>query len=152
MAAFGVSHAAWVSPDHNRSIFGLFIVRFSVCYTDGIQEGMMAIKQPQTMSVTEFKAKLGTIASTIGDQPIVVENHGEPRLMVFSAESGEALIEELERARRQAILRRFEAIQTWNDEHNADLTDENELLERVVQEVRAYRAEERTQSGKGRRS
>ncbi|MCO5218156.1 MAG: hypothetical protein M9953_06040 [Thermomicrobiales bacterium] len=84
----------------------------------------MAIKQPKTMSVTEFKSKLGSIASDIGDQPIVVENHGEPRLMVFSAEAGEAMVEELERKRRQEILRKFEAIQKHNDEHNADLTQE----------------------------
>ncbi|MCA9832977.1 MAG: hypothetical protein KC435_03475 [Thermomicrobiales bacterium] len=98
----------------------------------------MAIKQPQTMSVTEFKSKLGTIASTIGDEPIVVENHGEPRLMVFSAEAGEAIVEELKRKRQQEILRKFEAIQKWNDEHNADLTqqDIDEIALKAGREVR----------------
>lgn len=111
----------------------------------------MAIKQPKTMSVTEFKSRLGSIANEIGDQPIVVENHGEPRLMVFSAEVGEAMVEELERKRRQEILRKFEAIHTWNDTHNTDLTEE-ELLEKVVQEVRAFREEQHEQSRSEHRS
>lgn len=110
----------------------------------------MAIKQPQTMSVTEFKSKLGTIASTIGDEPIVVENHGEPRLMVFSAEAGEAIVEELKRKRQQEILRKFEAIHTWNDKHNTDLTEE-ELLEKVVEEVRAYQTEQSERFANGQR-
>lgn len=98
----------------------------------------MAIKQPKTMSVTEFKSKLGTITSEIGDQPIVVENHGEPRLMVFSAEAGEAMVEELKRQRQLEILRRFEAIQKRNDELNADLTQEeiDEIALRAGREIR----------------
>lgn len=98
----------------------------------------MAIKHPKTMSVTEFKSKLGSIASDIGDQPIVVENHGEPRLMVFSAEAGEALVEELERKRRQEILRKFEVIRSRSAERNADLSEDEltELALRAGREVR----------------
>lgn len=112
----------------------------------------MAIKQPKTMSVTEFKSKLGSIANEIGDQPIVVENHGEPRLMVFSAEAGEAMVADLKKQRQLEVLRRFEAIHAWNDEHNADLTDEIEVGKRIAEEVSKYRAEQRERAQNGHRS
>jgi prevent-host-death family protein len=89
----------------------------------------------RTISATEAKVNFGAVTQQVIDdgEPVVVENHGQPRVAIIPVRQLDRLAELEEQERRRAWLERVRALRTRVREKNQDLTDEQ--AEQIADEI-----------------
>jgi prevent-host-death family protein len=96
-----------------------------------------AQRKTRTVSSNEAKQRWGKMMNAVNDgERVVVASHGRPRVAVVSVEDLERLEALDEQERREAFIRRLEALQWRQAERNKDLTDE-EIEELATRATRA---------------
>jgi len=94
---------------------------------------------PRTVSSTEAKNRLGSLIGWVAEtrDEVIVENHGEPTVVLMSFAEYEELLALREKARRASILDRMRALRQESLARNQDLTPEEgeALAERFAREV-----------------
>ena len=88
-----------------------------------------------TISATEAKVNFGAVTQQVIDdgEPVVVENHGQPRVAIVPVQQLERLVELEEQERRRAWLERVRALRARVREKNQDLTDKQ--AEQIADEI-----------------
>jgi prevent-host-death family protein len=89
----------------------------------------------RTISATEAKVNFGAVTQQVIDdgEPVVVENHGQPRVAIVPVQQLDRLAELEEQERRRAWLERARALRSSVLEKNADLTSEQ--AEQIADEI-----------------
>jgi prevent-host-death family protein len=89
----------------------------------------------RTISATEAKVNFGAVTQRVIDdgEPVVVENHGQPRVAIVPVEKLDRLAELEEQERRRVWLERVRALRARVREKNQDLTDEQ--AEQIADEI-----------------
>ncbi len=94
---------------------------------------------PRRVSASEAKNKLGSIVGWVLDtqDEVIIENHGQPRVVIMSFAEYEKVQVLKEQARRQAALARLRAARERVRERTLDLTEEQalELADRFTRDV-----------------
>ena len=94
---------------------------------------------PRRVSASEAKNKLGSIVGWVLDMQdeVIIENHGQPRVVIMSFAEYENVQVLKEQIRRQVALARLRAVRERVRERNADLTAEQalELADRFTRDV-----------------
>ena len=94
---------------------------------------------PRRVSASEAKNKLGSIVGWVLDtqDEVIIENHGQPRVVIMSFAEYEKVQVLKEQVRRQVALARLRAVRERVRERNADLTEEQalELADRFTRDV-----------------
>ena len=94
---------------------------------------------PRSVSASEAKNKLGSIIGWVLDtqDEVIIENHGQPRVVIMSFAAYEKVQVLKEQARRQAALARLRAVRERVRNRNPDLTEAQalELADRFTREV-----------------
>ncbi|TAK30784.1 MAG: type II toxin-antitoxin system Phd/YefM family antitoxin [Chloroflexota bacterium] len=103
---------------------------------------------PRTVSATEAKNRLGAIIGWVlaHKDEVIVESHGEPKVVMMHFEEYEELKNLKEQARRRAALEALRGLRQKVLERNRDLTPEEAdlLAERLSREI----VEDMAQEGK----
>jgi prevent-host-death family protein len=89
----------------------------------------------RTISATEAKVNFGAVTQRVIDdgEPVVVENHGQPRVAIVPVEKLDRLAELEEQERCRVWLERVRALRARVREKNQDLTDEQ--AEQIADEI-----------------
>jgi prevent-host-death family protein len=89
----------------------------------------------RTISATEAKVNFGAVTQRVIDdgEPVVVENHGQPRVAIVPVQQLDRLAELEEQERRRVWLERVRALRARVREKNQDLTDEQ--AEQIADEI-----------------
>lgn len=89
----------------------------------------------RTISATEAKVNFGAVTQQVIDdgEPVVVENHGQPRIAIVTIQQLERLAELEEQERRRVWLQRARALRSRVLEKNSDLTSEQ--AEQIADEI-----------------
>lgn len=98
---------------------------------------------PRTVSASEAKRKFGEISdwATDAQDDVIVESHGQPKVVIISFEEYQHVLDRRERARREAALEELKAIRARVRARNQDLTTEqafalsDELVREAVQRL-----------------
>lgn len=94
-----------------------------------------------TVSMTEFKNRLGELTSNIvPGKHLVVESRGKRRFVVMSEEEASALLEIQEEQRRRKFSKWYEGLLAQNAERHPQLS-EDEIIQLAVEAVREVRTE-----------
>ena len=101
---------------------------------------------PRTISASEAKTQFGAIASWAADSndDVIVESHGEPKVVIISFEEYQQVVKLREEARRQGVLLRLQDLRGRVRAHNQDLDEEQaaSLASRFSHEVVTEMADE----------
>lgn len=89
----------------------------------------------RTISATEAKVNFGAVTQRVIDdgEPVVVENHGQPRVAIVPVQQLDRLAELEEQERRRVWLERARALRARVREKNQDLTDQQ--AEQIADEI-----------------
>jgi len=89
----------------------------------------------RTISATEAKVNFGSVTQQVIDdgEPVIVENHGQPRVAIVPVQQIERLAELEERERRRQWLENARAIRARVRAKNQDLTEEQ--AEQIADEI-----------------
>jgi prevent-host-death family protein len=89
----------------------------------------------RTISATEAKVNFGAVTQQVIDdgEPVVVENHGQPRVAIVPVQQLDRLAALEEQERRRVWLERARALRSRVLEKNADLTPEQ--AEQIADEI-----------------
>ena len=81
---------------------------------------------PRTVSATEAKTRFGTIADWAIEEndDVIVESHGEPKVVIIPYAEYQRLSRLSEEARRRDVLERLHGLRATVRERNADLSEE----------------------------
>jgi prevent-host-death family protein len=92
----------------------------------------------KTLSSNEAKQRWGAVMDTVsrGENEIIVESHGKPKVAVISYEEFETFQELRKKQRREEALRELQSIGKLIGDRNKDLTEEQvaELADRFSHE------------------
>ena len=101
---------------------------------------------PRTVSASEAKTKFGAIANWAAESKddVIVESHGEPKVVIICFEEYQQVLKLREEARRQSALLRLRSLRDRVRARNQDLDEEQvaSLTGRFSQEVIAEMANE----------
>jgi prevent-host-death family protein len=101
---------------------------------------------PRTVSASEAKTNFGAIANWAAESKddVIVESHGEPKVVIMSFEEYQQVLKLREEARRQSALLRLRNLRDQVRAHNQDLSEEQatSLADRFSEEVIADMADE----------
>jgi prevent-host-death family protein len=80
----------------------------------------------RTISATEAKVNFGAVTQRVIDdgEPVVVENHGQPRVAIVPVENLDRLAELEKQERQRVALARIRTLQEKIAARNQDLTSE----------------------------
>lgn len=89
----------------------------------------------RTISATEAKVNFGAVTQQVIDdgEPVIVENHGHPRVAIVPVEQLDRLADLEEQERRRIWLERARALRSRVREKNLDLTSEE--AEQIADEI-----------------
>lgn len=94
---------------------------------------------PKIVSASEAKNKLGAIVGWVLEhrEEVIIENRGEPTVVMIPFDEYEKLKELKEQARRKEVLAQLESLREQVSARNQDLSEEQALLlsDRLVREV-----------------
>ncbi|MGI8403903.1 MAG: type II toxin-antitoxin system Phd/YefM family antitoxin [Thermomicrobiales bacterium] len=92
----------------------------------------------RTVSSNDAKQNWGSVIGSVsaGEDEVIVESHGKPKVVVISFEEYKSVQELREKQRRAALLERFRALSERIGNRNNDLTDQqiDELSNRFSHE------------------
>ena len=101
---------------------------------------------PRTVSASEAKTRFGAIADWAAEfkDEVIVESHGEPKVVIISYEEYQQVLRLREEARRQSALLRLRSLRDKVRVRNRDLDEQQaaSLASRFSQEVAAEMADE----------
>ena len=99
-----------------------------------------------TVSASEAKTKFGAIVdwAVESKDDVIVERHGQPKVVIISFEAYQQVLKLREEARRQSALLRLRSLRERVRAHNQDLDEEQaaSLAGRFSQEVVTEMADE----------
>ena len=80
----------------------------------------------RTISATEAKVNFGSVTQQVIDdgEPVIVENHGQPRVAIVPVQQFERLAELEAQERQRIALENLERLQVEVAARNQDLTEE----------------------------
>lgn len=89
----------------------------------------------RTISATEAKVNFGSVARQVrnDDEPVIVENHGQPIVAIVPVQQLERLAELEDQEKRRAALERMRALRVRIRAKNQDLTSEQ--AEQIADEI-----------------
>lgn len=89
----------------------------------------------RTISATEAKVNFGSVTQTVidNDEPIIVENHGQPKVAIVPVQQLARLAELEDQEKRRQWLERARALRAQVRAKNQDLTDEQ--AEQIADEI-----------------
>ena len=94
---------------------------------------------PRTVSASEAKTRFGTIADWAAEaqDDVIVESHGQPKVVIISFEEYQRVVVLREEARRRQALERLHRLRDRVSARNQDLDEEGAVAwaDRVVREV-----------------
>lgn len=101
---------------------------------------------PRTVSASEAKTKFGSIMDWAAESQddLIVESHGQPRVVIISFKAYQQLLELREQARRQSALLRLRNLRDQVRARNQDADEEQatSLIDRFSHEVVAEMVDE----------
>jgi len=101
---------------------------------------------PRTVSATEAKTQFGSIVdwAIASKDDVIVESHGEPKVVIISFEEYRQVVKLREEARRESALRRLRSLRDRVRARNQDLDEAQaaSLAGRFSQEVVAEMVDE----------
>jgi prevent-host-death family protein len=103
-------------------------------------------RMPRTVSASEAKTKFGSIVDWAAESQddVIVESHGQPKVVIISFEEYQQVLKLREDARRQSALLRLRNLRDQVRARNQDVDEEQaaSLAGRFSQEVVAEMANE----------
>ena len=98
---------------------------------------------PRTVSASEAKTRFGTIADWAAEaqDDVIVESHGQPKVVIISFEEYQRVVVLREEARRRQALERLRSLRDRVRARNQDLDEEgavawaDDLTREVVREM-----------------
>jgi prevent-host-death family protein len=101
---------------------------------------------PRRVSASEAKMRFGAIAEWAAESQddVIVESHGQPKVVIISFEEYQRLVVLREEARRQDALQRLQALRDKVRARNPEMDEQQaaSLAERFTREVVAELADE----------
>lgn len=101
---------------------------------------------PRTVSASEAKTKFGSIADWAAESKddVIVESHGQPKVVIISFEGYQQVLKLREEAHRQSALLRLRNLRDKVRARNQDVDEEQaaSLAGRFSQEIVAEMADE----------
>ncbi|MBM3190034.1 MAG: type II toxin-antitoxin system Phd/YefM family antitoxin [Chloroflexi bacterium] len=94
---------------------------------------------PRTVSASEAKTRFGAIASWAAESKddVIVESHGEPKVVIISFEEYQQMLKLREEARRRELLAQLRGLREEVRARNQDLTAEeaSDLAKEISEET-----------------
>ncbi|MEA2575889.1 MAG: antitoxin Phd [Chloroflexia bacterium] len=93
---------------------------------------------PRTVSATDAKNKFGSLVNWVvaNDEEIIVENHGEPSVVLMSVNEYESYKAFRETERRKKLLAELHELRDRVRKNNLDITTEEQAMEIADEIVR----------------